>query len=89
MISNDEGRIPTTDEMDETTPEERYKLVMLCLGCAEWHWFTGARDRFTQSQGERCRHCGSGRFTELRSQRTWDEAWAKRTAAKLKKKLKK
>lgn len=30
-----EGRIPTTDEMDKTTPEERNDLVGHCRNCGE------------------------------------------------------
>ena len=83
MFQNNEGRVPTTDEMDETTPEERYKLVAFCLGCFEWHHFTGSKDRFLQLHGEVCK-CGSRNFTEMRSERSWNEVWAKPVAAKLK-----
>jgi hypothetical protein len=78
-----ENRVPTTDEMDSTTPEDRYKLVAFCLGCFEWHFFTGSKDRFLQLQGEVCQ-CGSKQFAELRSQRTWNAEWAKTTGSKLK-----
>lgn len=88
MIMNNEGRVPTTDEMDETTPEERYKLVALCMSCFEWHFFTGSKDRMLQLKGEQCK-CGGHNFTELRSQRSWNEAWAKPVATKLKNKRKK
>lgn len=77
----------TTDEMDSTTPEDRYKLVAICTKCCEWHFFTGSRDRMLQLQGEEC-ECGSTTFTELRSQRTWNEPWARQIATKLKKKIK-
>lgn len=86
MIMNHEGRAPTTDEMDETTPEERYKLVALCKKCFEWHFFTGSRDRQLQLYGETCK-CGGQDFTEMRSQKTWTEYWAKPVAAKIKTKL--
>lgn len=88
MLMNNEGRVPTTDEMDETTAEDRYKLVALCTSCYEWHFFTGSRDRFLQLQGEKCK-CGGTSFTELRSQRTWNELWARPIATKLKNKRKK
>lgn len=90
MFTNNEGRVPTTDEMDEVeNPEDRYKLVMICTHCAEWHWFTGSKDRFLQGHGEVCEHCGGKSFTELRSQRTWNQIWAKQIEAKIKRKLKK
>lgn len=65
-------RVPTTDEMDHTTPEERYKLVVLCADCNEWHHFTGSKERFSQTDGEKCQ-CGSTRFVgrTLISERTW------------------
>jgi len=72
-------RIPTTDEMDHTTPEERYKLVAICLGCSEPHYFTGSRDRFSQKKDEVCK-CGSKRFGELFSQRTFNLTAALRKA---------
>jgi hypothetical protein len=78
----------TTDEMDQTTPEDRYKLVALCQKCWEWHFFTGGSDRNRQTEGEIC-VCGGKRFDELRSARTWNLEWAKKTAAKLKKKASK
>jgi hypothetical protein len=64
---------PTTDEMDHTTPEDRYKLVIRCAQCHEWHHFTGSRDRFSQSDGEVC-ECGSKQFigSTLISERTWN-----------------
>lgn len=85
---NKEGRAPTTDEMDETTPEDRYKLVAFCLSCFNWHHFTGSRDRMLQLQGEVCA-CGSSHFTELRSERSWNQQWGNQIATKLKKKTKK
>lgn len=33
----------TTDQMDSTTPEERYKLVAMCENCAGWQFFTGSK----------------------------------------------
>lgn len=65
-------RIPTTDEMDHTTPEDRYQLVVLCADCRSWHHFTGARGRGSQTDGEKC-ECGSSRFAggTLISERTW------------------
>lgn len=78
----------TTDEMDKTTPEERYKLVALCTKCGEWHFFEGSKDRFLQTHNEVC-ECGGKSFTELRSQRTWNPQWAKQVASKVKRKIKK
>jgi hypothetical protein len=65
-------RIPTTDEMDHTTPEERYQLVVLCAECRNWHHFTGDKDRNSQTDSEQC-ECGSKRFAggTLISERTW------------------
>lgn len=80
--------VPSTYEMDSTTPEDRYKLEALFTSCYEWHFFTGSRDRFLQLHGEKCK-CGGTSFTELRSQRTWNELWAKPIATKLKNKRKK
>lgn len=80
MIMNDESRVPTTDEMDETTPEERYKLVAICDKCHEPHFFTGDHKRFLQTQGEICK-CGGKSFYDLRSQRTFDPN-ARRTIPK-------
>ena len=88
MWMNNEGRVPTTDEMDETTPEDRYRLVAFCISCFEWHFFTGSRDRGSQLRGEVCK-CGGHSFTEMRSQRSWNDIWAKQVATKLKNKRKK
>jgi thymidine kinase len=62
---------PTTDEMDHTTPEERYKLVAICGKCHEPHYFTGSKDRFMQTTGEVCQ-CGGRSFYDLRSARTFN-----------------
>lgn len=70
--------VPTTDEMDHTTPEERYKLVAICRGCNEPHYFTGSRDRFSQTTGEVCQHCGGKSFEGLQSQRTFNPAAARK-----------
>ncbi len=82
MIMNNEGRVPTTDEMDETTPEERYKLVAICDKCHEPHYFTGKRERFNQTSDEICK-CGNKSFYGLQSQRTFDPI-KKRTIPKKK-----
>lgn len=71
--------VPTTDEMDSTTAEERYKLVALCSHCHEPHYFTGSRERTGgQTKGEKCSHCGSEQFYGLISQRTFNPLAAKR-----------
>lgn len=64
---------PTTDEMDHTTPEDRYKLVVACVN-GHWHHFTGSRDRFSQTEGETCGECGTKNFLgrTLISERTWN-----------------
>jgi hypothetical protein len=65
----------TTDQMDKTTPDDRYRLVVRCSDCREWHHFVGNRDRFSQTTGEQCK-CGSNRFDSrsLISERTWHPA---------------
>ncbi len=70
--------IPTTDEMDKTTPEERYKLVAICNGCSEPHYFTGSTERNSQTDGEVCSNCGGKQFSGLISQRTFNPLAAKR-----------
>lgn len=74
-------RVPTTDEMDSTTPEERYKLVAICAKCGEPHYFTGSRERSSQTDGEVCK-CGSKQFVggSLISQRTFNPLTYKRKA---------
>lgn len=37
--------IPTTDEMDKTTPKERHKLVGQCSHCGDWVHFTRGKDK--------------------------------------------
>lgn len=83
MIMNNEGRVPTTDEMDETTPEERHKLSGMCGSCFEWTHFDDEKD-------ERVCKCG-GKLVQstIRSQRTYNEEWAKKESAKAKRKIKK
>lgn len=63
-------RVPTTDEMDHTTPEERYKLQARCKGCHEVHKFIGSKDRDNQLKGEVCASCGGTSFYSMCSQRT-------------------
>ena len=72
-------KIPTTDEMDHTTPEERYALVVQCADCLEPHYFTGSKERKHQTDGEQCK-CGSTRFVggSLISQRTFNPLTYKR-----------
>lgn len=71
-------RVPTTDEMDSTTPEERYKLVAMCSHCHEPHYFTGSAERTgDQTKGEVCDHCGHKQFYGLISQRTFNPTAAK------------
>lgn len=72
----------TTDQMDKTTPEERYKLVAICGKCHEPHFFTGNRDRFLQTHGEVCK-CGGQSFYDVRTQRTFNPS-AKRAIPKSK-----
>lgn len=64
---------PTTDEMDHTTPEDRYKLVIMCVN-SHWHHFTGGRERKNQTDGEQCSECGTKSFigSTIISERTWN-----------------
>lgn len=65
--------IPTTDEMDSTTPEERNKLVGECMACGHWTHFTRTGDI------EKCEVCGSSfRTGSIISQRTFNPLAAKR-----------
>jgi hypothetical protein len=72
--------VPTTDEMDSTTPEERNALVGYCDIHEEWFKFTRGVHH------ERCPKCKSKFSTkhglQLTSQRTFDE---KKIRAKKKK----
>jgi hypothetical protein len=74
--------VPTTDEMDKTTPEERYKLVALCSHCHEPHYFTGSKDRDTQTKSEVCTHCKGTQFYGMQSQRTFNPTAAKKRKAR-------
>lgn len=69
--------IPTTDEMDKTTPTERYALVAQCTSCGEWLHFIGSQDKASQTSGLQCT-CGGKQFTGLISERTFNPTLAKR-----------
>lgn len=75
--------IPTTDEMDHTTPEERHKLTGMCDTCFLWTPFDNQKD-------QRVCACG-GKLLQstVRSQRTFDVEWGKKESAKFKRKKKK
>lgn len=68
--------IPTTDEMDHTTPEERGKLVGMCAKDGQWN-------NFTRGQQYSCT-CGHHEFVQssVHSQRTFDKDRAKKETAK-------
>lgn len=72
--------VPTTDDMDHTTPEERNSLVGYCETHEEWfHFIRGVHH-------ERCPKCKS-RFStrngfQLISERTFDEAKMKKKKVK-------
>ena len=73
--------IPTTDEMDHTTPEDRYKLVAECSSCGHWQHFTGSAENVgNQTKGVKCDNCGGHSFRtgSLISQRTFNPLAAKR-----------
>lgn len=59
--------VRTTDEMDSTTPEERYSLVAICSHCHEPHYFTGSKERSSQTAGEVCEHCKGTQFYGMQS----------------------
>ena len=68
--------VPTTDEMDSTTPEERNALVGYCENDEEWFKFTRG------VHFERCPKCKSAFSNrvgfQLISQRTFTETKAKK-----------
>lgn len=74
----DANGIPTTNEMDSTTDEDRYKLVAQCNDCDEWKHFTGDPMKTTQTTGLVCDNCGGTRFSNLISERTFNPNTAKR-----------
>ena len=72
--------VPTTDEMDSTTPEDRNKLVGHCENHQEWFHFTRGVHH------ERCPKCKTG-FSkrigfQLYSQRTFTDIVAKKKSPK-------
>lgn len=76
--------IPTTDEMDHTTAEERPKLIGMCDTCFEWTPFNDLTD-------ERVCKNKDGKLLQstVRSQRSFDAEWGKKESAKVKRKAKK
>lgn len=69
--------IPTTDQMDHTTPEERHDLAGLCDTCGEtirFHALTGSRS---------CKCGGKVLQSSVRSWRTWNSEMAKKEKAKI------
>lgn len=68
--------IPTTDQMDHVTPEERVALTGMCVNCGKW-------SNFTRGKAFRC-PCGSDRVLQssVHSQRTFDKERAKKETAK-------
>ena len=72
--------VPTTDEMDHTTPEDRGKLVGFCEFCEEWYKFT--RNMNPTPEEELCPKCG-GKYShrigfQLTSQRSFNPLLAKK-----------
>ena len=63
--------IPTTDQIDHTTPEERNKLMGFCETCEEWWQFTREPDK-----PELCPICGNWPSQQvgfqIMSQRTYN-----------------
>lgn len=82
--------IPTTDQMDHTTAEERKKLAAMCANCGTWKHFTrkniidesGIKDD-SPTAGQRCDNCDHDQFISLISQRTFDEDRAKKETVRL------
>lgn len=72
--------IPTTDEMDHTTPEERNKLVGFCEHCEEWWNFV--KDMTPTAKEAACPKCGttpSHRIGfQITSQRSFNPILAKK-----------
>lgn len=74
-------RVPTTDEMDSTTAEERPKLVGMCADCGNWHKFNDKTDK-------RICSCGGHLIgSTIHSQRTFNDERAKKESAKYKRKM--
>lgn len=73
--------IPTTDEMDHITPDERHALVGMCELCGEWTKFD---DRY---EVNRCKDSGLLMVQTIRTQRTFDVEKAKKETAKYKAKI--
>lgn len=72
IMNQPQSRVPTTDEMDSTTPEERNALIGQCLSCQDW-------TKFDYRDGTPKCDCGGdidGR--SIQSQRTFNPAKAKK-----------
>lgn len=74
--------IPTTDQMDSTTPEERPKLVAMCEKCGTWKPFTLKEHAINTYAGLVCDNDKSTNFRDVISQRTFDAERAKKASAK-------
>jgi DNA-directed RNA polymerase subunit RPC12/RpoP len=74
--------VPTTDEMDHTTSEERRKLVAMCDACGEWLHFLRKEGSMYATTGLSCENCGGKSFHGLISERTFDVERAKKETAK-------
>lgn len=69
-------KIPTTDEMDSTTPEERKKLVGMCAADGTWN-------NYQSDEGFLCTCGGKSVVTSsVHSQRTFNVDRAKKETAK-------
>jgi hypothetical protein len=75
--------IPTTDEMDHTTPEERNALVGACGTCGEWTKFDNRKPQ------PKCQCGGDLLQSSIHTQRTFDIERGKKETAKIRKKAKK
>lgn len=74
--------VPTTNQMDHTTYEERRKLAAMCEACGEWKPFLRAEHTNNTYKGLVCDSCGGDRFRAVISQRTFDPERAKKESAK-------
>lgn len=85
MWTNNEGRVPTTDEMDEFDPQapNAYDVMIQCGKCGEWFMF----DKRNNERDRACQNCGSKQFVinSIISYRTFDLTRAKKATARIRK----
>lgn len=77
--------VPTTNQMDHTTNEDRRKLVAMCSECGVWKHFLRREHTNDTYKGLVCDGldgCGGTRFHGVVSERTFDPERAKKESAK-------